>query len=144
MILSIFAHEIAHWNFNHLWWKLFVDGVDKLLLVLLFAALWKHKPLYTAFGFKSQPILVGAIIILYMVAGPYDFFKTFLINRISQTLELQADYYTTTVGLGSEFCLALLKSNKGVSSLESRLFSLYRNDHPPPYERLKALNCSGI
>ncbi|KAI1702375.1 CAAX prenyl protease 1 like protein [Ditylenchus destructor] len=113
------------------------------LYVLLFVALCKHKPLYTAFGFKSQPLLIGAIIILYMVAAPYNFFKTFVINWIYQTFERQADHYTTTVGLGSEFCSLFSRISNLTPFQEDWLFSLYRHDHPPHYERVRALNCTG-
>ncbi|KAI1697594.1 peptidase family m48 domain-containing protein [Ditylenchus destructor] len=142
MILSIYAHEISHWTNSHVAWKNAVLAVDRLLMVLLLVALCKHRPLYTAFGFKNKPILVGAIIILYMVAAPYNFFKAFLVNWISQAFERQADQYTTTVGLGSEFCFVFSAFNNHVPFQEDWLFSLYEKEHPPFYERLRALNCT--
>ncbi|KAI1702374.1 peptidase family m48 domain-containing protein [Ditylenchus destructor] len=142
-VLAVFAHEIGHWTYNHVAWMRCVHEADRLLLVLLFVALHKYESLYNAFGFKSQPKLVGAIIILYMVAAPFNLFTTFVINRMNQLTEFQADHYTITVGLGPEFCLFLKKWSDRIPFQEDWLFSLYQSTHPPHYERVKALNCTG-
>ncbi|KAI1697593.1 peptidase family m48 domain-containing protein [Ditylenchus destructor] len=142
-VLAVFAHEIGHWTHNHVPWKFLVQALNLLLLILLFIALHKEESLYTAFGFKSQPILIGAIIILYMVAAPFNFIANLVVNRFNHLTEFEADRYTVTVGLGPEFCSFWKKLSDRIPFQEHWLFSLYQSTHPPHYERLQALNCSG-
>ena len=87
-VLAVLCHEFGHWALSHNVINLcisFVSHRSKLgtrmtsffklnlfLVFSVFAALFKRRVLYQAFGFtKTKPILMGLLIIFQYVLSPY-------------------------------------------------------------------------
>merc|ERR1711973_273660 len=72
-ILAVLGHELGHWKLNHVLKNLIISQVHIFLMFAFFGYLYKQQILYTAFGFASeQPVLIGMMIILQFITGPYN------------------------------------------------------------------------
>jgi len=141
-ILAVLAHELGHWKLNHTVKNLVISQVNAFFCFLVFGLLMDKKPLYTAFGFDSQPTLIGLLIIFQYIFSPYNELLSFCMTVLSRRFEFQADAFAKKLHHASELCSALIKLNKDNLGfpLSDWLYSAWHFSHPPLLERLEALD----
>jgi STE24 endopeptidase len=140
-VLAVLSHELGHWYLNHVMKQLILSQVNLFLCFFVFAALMKKAVLYSAFGFSTQPTLIGLIIIFQFIFAPYNEVLSFIITHITRRFEFQADAFASKMEYGGLLSSALIKLNEDNLSfpLSDWLYSAWHFSHPPLLDRLKAL-----
>ncbi len=145
-LLAILGHEIGHWALYHTIQGFVISQIYTLCLFLSFSYVQSSAPLFAAFGFRSNnvdsgTVIVGLILFTQTYWGPVDKFLTFLLNVNSRRNEFQADKFSQQLGMGSELSSGLIKisiSNLG-NLVPDNWYSVYHFSHPPVVERVAAL-----
>ena len=71
-VLAVLGHELGHWKLSHTLKNLVIGQVNLFLCFLVFALLIKRVELFEAFGFNTQPTMIGLLIIFQFVFSPYN------------------------------------------------------------------------
>jgi STE24 endopeptidase len=58
-----------------------------LLMLSLFGYLYRQDALYTAFGFTTQPVVIGLMIIMSFIAAPYNELVSVATSYMSRKME---------------------------------------------------------
>ncbi|XP_063226275.1 CAAX prenyl protease 1 homolog isoform X2 [Bacillus rossius redtenbacheri] len=141
-VLAVLAHELGHWQLNHILKNLVIMQLNLLLLFLMFSRLFKYPALYRAFGFVDvQPIIIGLLVILQFIFSPYNAVLSFLMTILSRRFEFQADAFAAKLNKAAYLRKALIKLNLDNLSFPvfDWLYSSWHHSHPPLLERLQAL-----
>ncbi|SCU89567.1 LAFA_0E19152g1_1 [Lachancea sp. 'fantastica'] len=155
-ITAVLAHEIGHWQKNHILRMLAFSEVHIAFLFSLFTAAYQNKSLYAAFGFylgqgapanaatvitPQLPVLIGFMLFNDLLQ-PLECGLNFGINLMSRLHEYQADAYAKNLGYTKDLCRALINLQvKNLSTMNvDPLFSSYHYSHPTLPERLEALD----
>jgi len=142
-ILAVLGHELGHWKLNHVLKNLIISEVHIFLMFAFFGYLYKQQILYTAFGFASeQPVLIGMMIILQFITGPYNAILDFAMTALSRRFEFQADDFAVKLFKRSDkLQSALIKLNNDNLGFPifDWLYSAWHHSHPPIIERLAVL-----
>jgi STE24 endopeptidase len=64
-ICGVLAHELGHWNYNHVFKMLFINQIHLFLIFYSFSLVVYSKEMYQAFGFSTTPILIGFLLFQY-------------------------------------------------------------------------------
>ncbi|KAI8752907.1 CAAX prenyl protease 1 [Biomphalaria glabrata] len=140
-VLAVLCHELGHWFHNHVFKQLVLTQVNLLLCLMVFAVLIKETVLYSAFGFHTQPTLIGLIIIFQFIFAPYNEILSFIVTYITRQFEFQADAFARGKNRSASLRSALIKLNEDNLSfpLSDWLYSAWHFSHPPLLDRLRAL-----
>ncbi|XP_048239837.1 CAAX prenyl protease 1 homolog [Haliotis rufescens] len=140
-VLAVLSHELGHWKLSHNLKNLIISQVNMFLCFMVFAMLINRKDLFLAFGFNTQPKLIGLFIIFQFIFSPYNEVLSFCMTMLSRTFEFQADAFAKTLHRATALKSALIKLNKDNLGfpVSDWLFSTWHYSHPPLLERLKAL-----
>ncbi|RUS81798.1 hypothetical protein EGW08_010435 [Elysia chlorotica] len=140
-VLAVLSHELGHWYLNHVLKQLILSQVNLFLCFMVFALLMKEQILYSAFGFYSQPTLIGLIIIFQFIFAPYNEVLSFVVTYITRKFEFQADAFARRMKHSSLLKSALIKLNEDNLSfpVTDWLYSAWHFSHPPLLDRLRAL-----
>ncbi|KAK0044572.1 CAAX prenyl protease 1 [Biomphalaria pfeifferi] len=140
-VLAVLCHELGHWFHNHVFKQLVLTQVNLLLCLMVFAVLIKETVLYSAFGFHTQPTLIGLIIIFQFIFAPYNEILSFIVTYITRQFEFQADAFARGKNRSVSLRSALIKLNEDNLSfpLSDWLYSAWHFSHPPLLDRLRAL-----
>ncbi|KAK3696104.1 hypothetical protein RRG08_061879 [Elysia crispata] len=140
-VLAVLSHELGHWYLNHVLKQLVLSQVNLFLCFMVFALLMKEQILYSAFGFHTQPTLIGLIIIFQFIFAPYNEVLSFVITYITRQFEFQADAFARSMKHSSLLKSALIKLNEDNLSfpVTDWLYSAWHFSHPPLLDRLRAL-----
>lgn len=155
-ITAVLAHEIGHWQHDHLLRMLAFSEFHIFFIFSLFTAAYQNTSLYNAFGFfvgeassKSTravvtpefPIIIGFMLFNDLLQ-PLDCAMNFLIHLVSRFHEYQADAYANGLGYANNLARALINLQiKNLSTMNvDPLYSSYHYSHPTLAERLTALN----
>jgi STE24 endopeptidase len=105
-------------------------------------ALW-YDPLFQAFGFKDQPVVIGFLLFSYLYA-PVEELLSFLFAILSRTFEYQADAFAKALGYEAQLKSGLIKLNiENLGNMNpDPWFSAWHHSHPTLVERLNALGSS--
>lgn len=141
-ILAVLSHELGHWKLNHNLKNLIIGQVNTFLCFMVFAFLMNQKSLYQAFGFSSQPTLIGLLIIFQFIFSPYNELLSFCLTYLSRVFEFQADAFAKQMGRARALRSALVKLNSDNLGfpVADWLFSMWHFSHPPLIERMRALD----
>ncbi|XP_064617777.1 CAAX prenyl protease 1 homolog [Liolophura sinensis] len=141
-ILAVLAHELGHWKLSHNLKNMAIGQVNTFLCFAVFAMLFKQQALYSAFGFQSQPVLIGLLIIFQFIFSPYNEVLSFCMTALSRHFEFQADAFSKSLGRAEKLKSALIKLNKDNLGFPvcDWLFSTWHYSHPPLLERLQAID----
>ncbi|XP_076445131.1 CAAX prenyl protease 1 homolog [Babylonia areolata] len=141
-VLAVLGHELGHWYLSHTLKNLIISQVNTFLCFLVFALLLNKTVLYEAFGFSTQPTLIGLFIIFQFVFAPYNELLSFMMTVLSRHFEFQADAFAKSMHFAEKLKSALVKLNRDNLGfpLTDWLFSAWHYSHPPLLERLKALD----
>ncbi|PVD28913.1 hypothetical protein C0Q70_11508 [Pomacea canaliculata] len=141
-VLAVLGHELGHWYLSHNLKNLIISQVNTFLCFLVFGLLINKQVLYSAFGFSSQPTIVGLLIIFQFIFAPYNELLSFCMTMLSRHFEFQADAFAKSMHFAEKLKSALIKlncDNLGFP-LTDWLYSAWHYSHPPLLERLKALS----
>nr|XP_022286834.1 CAAX prenyl protease 1 homolog [Crassostrea virginica] len=141
-ILAVLAHELGHWKLNHVLKNFFISQLNMFLCFMVFAFLSKEVVIYRAFGFDTQPTLIGLMIIFQFIFSPYHEVLGFIMIIWSRHCEFQADFFAKSLKRTRELKSALVKLNKDNLGfpVTDWLYSMFNYSHPPLLERLKAMD----
>jgi STE24 endopeptidase len=141
-VLAVLAHELGHWKLNHNLKNLVIGQVNTFLCFLMFALLMNQHAVYVAFGFESQPTLIGLLIIFQFIFSPYNELLSFCMTVLSRRFEFAADAFALQLGHAPALRSALIKLNRDNLGfpLSDWLYSTWHYSHPPLLERLAALD----
>lgn len=142
-VLAVLAHELGHWKLGHVTKNIIFMQFHLLLMFATFAYLFKYDPLYQAVGFRAgeRPVLVGLMLIVSYVLGPYNALINFFMTIVSRTFEYQADAFAKSLGYSKELAKALIKLN--IDNLGfpvyDWMYSAWNHSHPTLLQRLARL-----
>lgn len=139
-ICSVLAHELGHWNFNHVLKNLLIAQAHMLLMFYLFSFVINLEAIYLAFGFTARPTIIGFMLFQF-VFTPVESLVGFLMHILSRAFEFQADAFAAGLGYSELLAKSLIKinrKNKGNMNPD-KLYSVWYYSHPPLIERLGAL-----
>jgi hypothetical protein len=89
-VVAVLGHELGHWALYHTLINLIITEVSALLLTLssliiaacfqlnllfmlsVFGYFYQQKNLYVAFGFDTQPTIIGLLIVFQFILSPYN------------------------------------------------------------------------
>jgi STE24 endopeptidase len=139
-VVAVLGHEIGHWQLSHLPKNILFVEASLFLTFSLFNGFINNKSLYAAFGFDSQPTIIGFILFSYLYQ-PISALSTFASNLLSRKHEYEADAYAKKCGYHEELCSSLIKmSEENLSYIDAYwLYSAFHRSHPLLAERLSAL-----
>ncbi|XP_059484997.1 CAAX prenyl protease 1 homolog [Neocloeon triangulifer] len=144
-VLAVLAHELGHWQLNHVAKNIIIMQVNLFLMFAAFGFFSQYEPMYRAFGFESEkPVLVGMVIVLQYIFSPYNAVLGCILTCLSRRFEFQADAFAVQMKKGRELCDALIKLNKDNLSFPQNdwLYSAWHHSHPPLLERMAAIKRS--
>ncbi|KAJ3024228.1 CAAX prenyl protease 1 [Thoreauomyces humboldtii] len=139
-VCAVLAHELGHWQYNHMLSTLAVVQLHLFVIFALFSTFVTFVPLYRSFGFASQPPLIGFLLFQYVIS-PAETVMVFFMNAVSRRNEFQADAYAKQLGVSGDLKAALTKlhvENKGTLNPDP-WYSAWHYSHPPLVERLAAI-----
>lgn len=142
-VLAVLAHELGHWKLGHVTKNIVFMQFHLFLMFATFAYLFKYDPLYKAVGFRTgeRPVLVGLLLIVSYVLGPYNALINFFMTIVSRTFEYQADAFAKSLGYSQELAKALIKLN--IDNLGfpvyDWMYSAWNHSHPTLLQRLDRL-----
>ncbi|XP_065344450.1 CAAX prenyl protease 1 homolog [Cloeon dipterum] len=145
-VLAVLAHELGHWQLNHVAKNVIIMQVNLFLMFAAFGFFSQYEPMYRAFGFLSEkPVLVGMVIVLQYIFSPYNAVLGCVLTCLSRHFEFQADEFAVHMKKGKELCDALIKLNKDNLSFPQNdwLYSAWHHSHPPLLERMAAIKKLG-
>jgi STE24 endopeptidase len=139
-VVAVLGHELGHWKLNHTLWSLIITEVNILLILAVFAYFYRQESLYTAFGFTTQPTVIG-LLLVSMIIAPYNELFSLAMTFLSRRREFDADRFSAELGYAPLLSSALIKLGKDNLSLpvDDHLYSMVNHSHPPTPERIEAL-----
>ncbi|KAK0427765.1 hypothetical protein QR680_010415 [Steinernema hermaphroditum] len=140
-VVAVLGHELGHWELCHTMFNLLMAEVNLLLLFAVFAYFYRQTALYRAFGFTTEPTLIGLMIVFQFVTAPYNQLMGFIMTVLSRRMEFAADTYSAELGFAKHLSSGLIKIGKDNLSLpiDDPYYSAYNHSHPPIPERIAAL-----
>lgn len=135
--------------------NLLIAEINLFLVLVVFSCFYKNPDVYKAFGFDSQPVLIGLVLILQFILAPYNEVVSLAMSFLSRYFEFSADkckfiwcfdspigfLVSAELGYASLLISGLIKLGKDNLSLpvDDWLFSMVHHSHPPAPERIQAL-----
>lgn len=107
-IIAILGHELGHWAANHQWKRLFTVQIHLFLTFYFFNMIMDLKSLFAAFGFETQPVIIGFIIFQFLYT-PIEVLAILVVNSQSRSHEYEADKYAKTLGYATALKSGLKK-----------------------------------
>lgn len=157
-ITAVLAHEIGHWQKNHILRMIVFSQAHIFVIFSLFTAVYRNISFYNTFGFfigpssaiaisdptkvftEQFPIIIGFMLFNDLLT-PMECIMQFFMNLLSRLHEYQADDYAHDLGHTQSLCHALISLQiKNLSSMNvDSFYSSYHYSHPTLAERLTAL-----
>jgi STE24 endopeptidase len=139
--LAVLAHEMGHYKMKHIRRMLVVQTVFLFIGLYILSLLVNYQPLFAAFGFDHLSSHV-ALVLFSLLAGPFTFYLSPLMNLLSRKHEYEADCFAAmTLREGKSMEEALVNLTiKNLSNLTPHpWYSAYHYSHPTPAERIAAI-----
>ncbi|KAJ2994140.1 CAAX prenyl protease 1 [Globomyces sp. JEL0801] len=140
-VIAVLAHELGHWNYNHVFKRLVIAQLHIFVLFYMFSRFVNLLSIYQSFGFESKSVLIGFLLFQYIYA-PVESVIGFIMNIVSRSDEFQADSFAQNFGLEKNLKTGLIKiqtENLGNMNPDP-LYSVWHHSHPPLIQRLAALD----
>jgi STE24 endopeptidase len=145
-ILAVLAHEVGHLKKAHIWKQLWLSGAASALFLFLASWLMRWQGMYASFGFVSERMYVG-LLLVGLLWEPVGFFLTPFAMSLSRRYEREADRYAAEV-MGSPEPLARALKKMVMDNLSNlsphRLYVILHYSHPPVLERVEHLQSARI
>mgnify|MGYP003365584597 FL=1 len=159
-ITAVLAHEIGHWQKNHVLNMVVFSQLHTFAIFSLFTSVYRNLSFYETFGFVVEateaaipevtiptkvftagfPIIIGFMLFNDLLT-PLECSMQFAMSLLSRIQEYQADAYAKGLGYTQNLCRALIDLQiKNLSTMNvDPLYSAYHYSHPTLAERLNAL-----
>jgi len=138
-VVAILGHELGHYFLSHNLWNMMIIQMYMLLFFYLFAQMINSPDLYTAFGFRSQPVFIGLTLFSF-VYGPLEHLFSFLMNVLCRRFEYQADAFAIKHELSLQGPLIKIHVDNLGTLCPDPWYSTYHYNHPTLVERLRAMD----
>ncbi|KAJ3257510.1 CAAX prenyl protease 1 [Chytriomyces hyalinus] len=134
-ICAVLAHELGHWSSSHIFRTLMLSQIQLFSIFYTFSHFIKSVPMYRAFGFETEPVMIGLVLFTYL-NQPMDSIFSFVMHYVSRVHEFQADAYAKKLGYGEDLKSGLIKLNKKNlgNLIPDSWYSAYHYSHPPVVE----------
>uniref|UniRef100_A0A0N4Z9F4 CAAX prenyl protease n=1 Tax=Parastrongyloides trichosuri TaxID=131310 RepID=A0A0N4Z9F4_PARTI len=141
-VVAVLGHELGHWALMHTVINLVVMEINLFLLFFVFAYCYRWSAIYEAFGFSTQPTIIGLIVVFQFITAPYNELIEFLMTWYTRKMEFQADEYSFNLGYGNLLCTSLIKLGKDNLSLpvDDPLYASFHHSHPSILHRIERIN----
>uniref|UniRef100_A0A0K0E7G6 CAAX prenyl protease n=1 Tax=Strongyloides stercoralis TaxID=6248 RepID=A0A0K0E7G6_STRER len=141
-VVAVLGHELGHWALMHTVVSLIVIEINLFFLFFVFAYFYRWKAIYDAFGFSTQPTIIGLIVVFQFITAPYNELVEFLMTWYTRKMEFQADEYSFNLGYGDLLCSSLIKLGKDNLSLpvNDPLYASFHHSHPSIIHRIERIN----
>lgn len=139
-ILTILAHEIAHYQLGHIRRRVYFQIGGTFVAAFLAGQLLDHSFLYQAFNFESS-IYMG-LFLLAILFSPLGFLAGPMVAALSRHHEKQADRFAVRLIQDRETfvaTLARLYRDNLANPVPHPLVSFIYNSHPTLLERIRAI-----
>lgn len=157
-ITAVLAHEIGHWQKNHIIRMIVFSQLHIFFVFHLFASVYRNLSLYNTFGFfigeasainmagstkvftPEFPIIIGFLLFNDLLM-PLECVMQFVMSLFSRYHEYQADEYASGLGYTQSLGRALITLHiKNLSTMNvDSWYSSYHHSHPTLPERLQAI-----
>uniref|UniRef100_A0A914WU43 CAAX prenyl protease n=2 Tax=Plectus sambesii TaxID=2011161 RepID=A0A914WU43_9BILA len=140
-VVAVLGHELGHWALYHTLINLIITELNLLFMLFVFGYFYQQKNLYVAFGFDTQPTIIGLLIVFQFVLSPYNEVLNFLMTLMTRRCEFAADRFSANLGYARLMQTALIKLGKDNLSIpvDDWLYSAWNHSHPPIPERVEAM-----
>lgn len=144
---AVLAHELGHWQKNHVAKMMLMSQVILLANLSLIRLSIFNPALYRAFSFTSErPLIIGLMVSMSLLS-PLDTITSFIVHAVSRRFEFQADKFAFDLSNDEHEYADNLKSalirlgneNKSVTDVDG-LWSAYKHSHPTMPERIVRLD----
>ncbi|CAG0882585.1 unnamed protein product [Cyprideis torosa] len=154
-VVAVLAHELGHWNYNHVLKGFIFGQVNLFLKFLVFSYLHQNPLVFHAFGFPvstspsvevspndTVPIIISLTIIFSYVFNVYNEACGIFMTVMSRRFEFQADAFAHSLGKSALLKTSLVKLHTDNLSVPVHdwLNSAWHHSHPPLLERIAALD----
>jgi STE24 endopeptidase len=90
-VVAVLGHELGHWKLSHTISNLLIAEVNLFFVLIVFSYFYKQPAVYQAFGFDSQPIVIGFLLIMHYILAPYNELVSLVMSFLSRWMEFSAD-----------------------------------------------------
>ncbi|KAI6179391.1 CAAX prenyl protease 1-like protein [Aphelenchoides besseyi] len=137
-VVAVLGHELGHWKLNHTIMMLVIAELNLFFVLVVFSYFYKSTVIYEAFGFKSQPVLIGLTLVLQYVLGPFNELMGLAMSCLSRYNEFNADKFSADLGYADLLSKALIKlSGQNLSMpIDDHIYSMVNHSHPPVVEQM--------
>lgn len=90
-VVAVLGHELGHWKLMHTMSNLVIAEVNLFLMLVVFSYFYQNTSIYKAFGFDTQPILVGLVLVFQYILSPYNEIMSLAMSFLSRWMEFSAD-----------------------------------------------------
>lgn len=143
-ILSVLAHELAHWQYGHIWKRIAASAVQTGVVFAALAVLVSADIGTVLFGLPTEtvaPHLFVALLVVY----PLLELSAPLVNRLSLAHEREADRFAVeaTDGAAMVAALSTLARENLANPFPHPWYAAFAYSHPPIAERIRLIRSYG-
>jgi STE24 endopeptidase len=138
--LAVLAHEIGHYKMKHVRKMLVIQGIFLFAGLYILSLLVGYGPLFEAFALL--PSSHATLVLFSLIAGPFTFYLTPVMNLLSRKHEYEADRFavrTLKDGKPMEEALFRLTLKNLLNLTPHPWYSAYNYSHPTAAERVRAI-----
>lgn len=139
-ILAIVAHEVGHFEMNHLRKKLILYSLETFLMMFLLSFIIQNGNFFLAFGVENVSVYLG-LMLFSIIYYPIAFIFSTLTNFLSRKYEYAADNYSRETTTTEAMASALDKlGSHNLTNPTPHPLNVYLNySHPPIKDRINKL-----
>lgn len=139
-ILAVLAHEIGHFRKHHIWINMAIGAVQMCVFLYIFNQLSTSSNVSFALGYNeaSEPIFHLSLIGFAILFSPIEILIGLFSNRLSRSMEYQADSFAAIHGLSLPLISGLKRlSAENLSNLTPHPAYVFVNySHPTLLQRI--------
>ena len=143
-IVAVLAHEVGHYRKHHIWINFGLGAVQSAIILYLFGWLAQSSALSIALGFESanEPVFHLSLLAFGLLFSPIETILGVFTNRLSRTMEYQADAFAAKHNQGKGLISGLKKlSAENLSNLTPHhMYVLVNYSHPTLLQRINRIN----
>lgn len=140
-IVSVVAHEVGHFEHDHLLQRIGIQIAHLGVLFLLLSVVLQSEALYAAFFIEEASVYAG-LVLFGLLYSPVETLLAIPLNALSRRHEYQADAYAgRTTGSPETLAegLGRLAEENLANLTPHRLYVMLNYSHPPLLDRIAAL-----
>lgn len=143
-IIAVLAHEIGHFRKHHIWINFGLGAIQSAVILYVFGWLAQSVELSYALGYTSasEPVFHLSLVGFGLLFSPIETILGIFTNRLSRSMEYQADAFAAKHGKGDGLISGLKKlSSENLSNLTPHPLYVYVNySHPTLLQRINRIS----